>query len=146
MNIFLAGVMQGSKVDPTIHAQDWREPIVAAISEHLPSAEVYCHFSCHPDSIAYDMPEIRETFADGLARAAESDVLVAYVPIASMGTAVEMHEAWRSGSAVLTITPMDANWAIRFYSDRIFADTAEFERFLANGKLEKLLAEKRRTK
>ncbi len=146
MNIFLAGLMQGSKVDPTIHAQDWREPIKAAIDKHLLSAEVYCHFSCHPNSITYELPEIRATFADGLARAAQCDVLVAYVPTASMGTAVEMHEAWSTGSVVLTITPMAANWAIRFYSDRIFADTAEFERFLATDKLNELLAGKRQGK
>ncbi len=146
MNIFLAGVMQGSKVDPTIHTQDWREPIKAAISEHLPEAEVYCHFSCHPNSIDYELPEIRTTFAEGLGRAAECDILVAFVPTASMGTAVEMHEAWRTGKLILTITPMAANWAIRFYSDEIFAGTAEFKRFLADGKLDELLAEKRRDK
>ncbi len=146
MNIFLAGVMQGSKVDQTIHQQDWREPIRAAIDKHLPSTQVYCHFSCHPNSITYELSEIRATFADGLARAAQCDVLIAYVPTASMGTAVEMHEAWRTGRVILTITPMKANWAIRFYSDRIFADTAEFELFLAADKLNDLLAGKRQGK
>ena len=143
MNIFLAGVIQGSKVEADIHAQDWREPIKSVLAEHVPAADVYCHYSEHPNSITYDMPEIRATFADGLARAGAADVLVAYLPTASMGTATEMHEAWRNGKLVLTITPLTANWVVRYYSDRIFADTDQFEQFLAAGELETLLADKR---
>ena len=143
MKVFLAGIIQGSLVDAEIHEQNWREPIKQALARHLPDAEVYCHYGEHPESIAYDLPAIRATFAEGNRRAAGCDVLVAYLPSASMGTAVEMHEAARGGAVVLTITPMAANWVVRAYSDRIFPDVEALERFLADGGLAELLAARR---
>ncbi len=146
MKVFLAGIIQGSIVEAAIHSQDWRGPISQAITRHIPGADVYCHYSEHPNSITYDLPDIRATLADGIARAADCDLLVAYVPSASMGTAVEMYEAARNGAIVLTITPLAANWIIRAYSDRIFADTAEFEKFLAAGGLDELAKTKKAKK
>ena len=144
MRIFLAGIIQGSKVAAEVHPQDWRDAVKAVITRHLPKADLYCHFSEHPDSIAYELPEIRETFTEGNRRAAACDVLVAYLPAASMGTAIEMHEAARSGAVVLTISPMAANWVIRAYSDAIFSDLSAFEAFLAGGGVEALLRRKAR--
>ncbi len=143
MKVFLAGIIQGSLVEPTIHHQDWREPIKRALAEHLPAADVYCHFSQHPTSITYDLPKIRETFADGNRRAGECDLLIAFVPSASMGTAIEMHEAFAGGAAVVTVTPLSANWVIRAYSDRILLDLAAFEALAASGELADLVASKR---
>jgi hypothetical protein len=138
MKVFLAGIIQGSLVAETIHEQDWRKPIRAALADHLPDAEVYCHYSAHPESITYDMQRIRETFVDGVRRAATSDLVIAYLPSASMGTAIEIYEAARNGATVLTITPMVANWVIRCYSDRIFADVEALRAFLAEGGLDRL--------
>jgi len=143
MKVFLAGIIQGSLVEAEIHAQDWRELIKRAIEAHLPGAEVYCHFSQHPNSITYDLPQLCSTLAEGNRRAAECDLLVAYVPSASMGTAIEMHEAARNGAAILTISPMSANWVVRAYSDRIFPDIGAFEQFVASPQLQSLLAAKR---
>ena len=140
MNIFLAGIIQGSIAEAKIHSQDWREPIKQAIARCLPQAEVYCHYTQHPNSITYGLDEIKATLADGIARAAACDVLVAYVPSASMGTAVEIYEAARAGAVVLTISPMIANWVLRAYSDRLLATVEEFEAFLAAGGLTQLLA------
>ncbi|MFA6135398.1 MAG: hypothetical protein WC869_15410 [Phycisphaerae bacterium] len=142
LKIFLAGVIQGSLVEAKIHAQDWREPIKALLARYLPAADVYCHYSCHPNSITYGMDGIRRTLEEGLAQAAACPLMVAYVPTASMGTAVEMYEACRNGRVVLTISPLAANWIIRAYSDRIFADVAAFEDFLASGELAQLLKQK----
>lgn len=138
MKVFLAGIIQGSKVAAEIHAQDWREPIKRALERHLPGAEIYCHYSAHPDSIAYEMPQIRRTLADGNRRAAQSDVLIAYCPSASMGTAIEMYEAYRNGAVVLTVSPLAANWVIRCYSHRIFPSLEALEAFLAGGGLAEL--------
>ena len=143
MKVFLAGIIQGSLAEPVIHDQDWREPIKAALAAHLPQAEVYCHYSRHPDSITYELPEIRETLAAGNRRAAESDVLIAYVPSASMGTGIEMHEAYARGAAIVTISPLTANWVLRAYSDRILPDIAAFEAFAASRELTALIAAKR---
>lgn len=144
MKVFLAGIIQGSIPRDGIHDQDWREPIKRALADHLPQADVYCHYSRHPYSITYELSEIRRTLAEGNRRAAECDVLVAYVPAASMGTAVEMHLAAANGAVVLTISPMSGNWVIRACSDRIFPSLAEFEAFLAGGELAELLEAKRR--
>jgi hypothetical protein len=141
MNVFLAGIIQGSLVETDIHDQDWRAPITDALARHVPGAEIYCHYSAHPDSITYGLPRIRETFQEGLDRAVASDLLIAFCPSASMGTAIEMYEAYRAGSAVLTVTPMGANWVVRCYSDRIFATVEQLEAFLASGELETVLAE-----
>ena len=142
MKIFLAGIIQGSKVAAEIHRQDWRQPIRRLLASHVPDADVYCHYSEHPESITYELPQIIETFEDGLARAIACDVLIAWLPSASMGTAIEMYEAHRAGAIVVTITPMAANWVVRAYSDRILADLAAMEDFLVSGELGKLQAEK----
>jgi hypothetical protein len=144
MEIFLAGIIQGSKVEAEIHPQDWRAAVRDLLARYAPDAEVYCHYSEHPHSITYELREIRATFEDGLRRARRCDVLVAYLPGASMGTAIEMHEAARAGAVVLAITPMAANWVVRHYGDGIFPDLATFETFLAAGELAGLLAAKRR--
>ena len=144
MNVFLAGIIQGSKVAAEIHAQDWRGPIQAILARYLPDADVYCHYSQHPNSIEYELPEIRATFDDGLARAAACDLLIAWLPGASMGTAIEMYEAARAGAVVLTVTPMAANWVVRAYSDRILPDLAALEGLLAGGQLGELLQSKHR--
>ncbi len=138
MKVFLAGIIQGSLVAETIHQQDWRDPIRQVLAEHLPDAEVYCHYSAHPDSITYDIDRIRRTFVDGVQRAADSDLVIAYLPSASMGTAIEIYEAARNGAMVLTITPMVANWVVRCYSDRVLADVEALRAFLAEGGLDRL--------
>ncbi len=139
LKVFLAGIIQGSKVEASIHDQDWRAPIKRILDAHLPQAEVYCHYSHHPNSITYDLSEIRATFDDGIARAAACDLLIAYLPSASMGTAIEMYEAVAGGAIVLSISPMEANWVIRAYSDRVFSDFETMEEFFASGGLGELL-------
>jgi hypothetical protein len=142
MKIFLAGIIQGSIAEAAIHSQDWRGPIKEALARHVPEAEVYCHYTQHPQSIGYDLPQLKATLEDGLRRAAQCDLLVAYLPSASMGTALEMYEAARHGAAVLTITPLSANWVVRAYSDHIFPDLQAFEAFLSTGSLAELLSRK----
>lgn len=141
MKVFLAGIIQGSLVEETIHAQDWREPIGRALAEHLGQVDLYCHYTAHPNSIAYDGEKIRHTFDDGVDRARSADLVIAYLPSASMGTAIEIYEAYRAGAVVVSITPMAANWVVRLYSHAIVPDIAAFEAFLADGKLDQLLAD-----
>ena len=145
MNVFLAGIIQGSLVEAEITSQDWREPIKRVLAEHLPHADVYCHYSEHPNSITYELPDIHATLAEGMARAGACDVLIAYVPEASMGTAIEMYEAWRGDAAIVTITALAANWVIRAYSDRVVPDLDAFAAFAACGELAGLVEGKRRS-
>ena len=142
MKIFLAGIIQGSMVEPRIHDQDWRDAIKKVLTRHLASAEVYCHYSQHPRSIVYDLPRLKATLEEGNRRAAECDLLVAYLPEASMGTAIEMHEAAAHGAVVLTISPLGANWVVRAYSDRVFPEIEGLEAFLSSGQVPSLLSQK----
>jgi hypothetical protein len=144
MKVFLAGIIQGSLAEPEIHRQDWRDEFKSVLARRLPQADVYCHYTLHPASIQYELPAIRGTLAEGNRRAAECDLLVAYVPEASMGTAIEMYEAARAGAVVLTVSPLKVNWVIRAYSDRIFADARELENFLASPELQALMEAKRK--
>ncbi|MFP3936942.1 MAG: hypothetical protein ACLFVW_01280 [Phycisphaerae bacterium] len=139
MEVFLAGIIQGSLKAAAIHSQDWREPVRDVLSRYLGDARVYCHYSRHPDSISYDLPEIHRTLREGLDRAGECDLLIAYLPSASMGTALEMYVASVAGAAVVTITPMSANWVVRAYSDVVLEDVESFENFCREGKLSDLL-------
>jgi len=143
--VFLAGIIQGSLVEADIHHQDWRDPIKVSLAHHLPNADVYCHYTQHPNSITYDLPKIRETFAEGNRRAGECDLLIAYLPEASMGTGIEMHEAYAHGRVIVTITEMTANWVVRAYSDVILPNLDAFDTFAASGKLTTLLDERRRS-
>ena len=146
MRVFLAGIIQGSHVEQNIHDQNWRQAVAKALGVHLPEAHVYDHFRRHPQSLGYELPKADQTFQAGLVEAAACELLIAYLPEASMGTAIEMHEARRNGAAVLTVSPLAANWVVRLYSDRIFPDVAALEAYLASGQVRALLAERSATR
>ncbi len=143
INVFLAGVMQGSKVELAIHDQGWREPIKAILTAHLPTADVYCHYTQHPQSVGYELPQVRQTLEDGNRRAGECDLLIAYLPTASMGTAIEMYEASRNGAAVVTVTPLTANWVVRVYSDAVCPDLQALHDLAESGELAEIVRRKR---
>ena len=139
-SVFLSGVMQGSNADNSLHAQDYRQELRKVISATHPEAEVVCPAELNPDSVAYDTEAARRAFMGELDLAAESDVLVAYAPVATMGTAVEMYRAHAAGRLVYTISPMATNWAVRFLSAQVFADLGTFETFVREGGLGRAVA------
>ena len=138
--VFLSGVMQGSNAGDTLHAQDYRQQLRDIITAAHPEAEVVCPAEMNPGSVTYDDEAARHAFMGELDMAAETDVLVAYAPVATMGTAVEMYRAHAAGRLVLTISPMATNWAVRFLSTRVFKDLAEFEVFVRDGGLGRTVA------
>jgi hypothetical protein len=72
----------------------------------------------------------------------EVDAIVAYVPEASMGTAIEMWEAYEHGrGAVIAISPLAHNWAIRFCSHAVYGDFDEFAAALASGEVRRRIDE-----
>jgi nucleoside 2-deoxyribosyltransferase len=83
--------------------------------------------------VDYDTDQARETFVEMVRLACTADVVVAYVPQASMGTAVEIWEAYVRGVPVYAISPLAENWVIKLSSKRVFPALAEFEAFLAQG-------------
>jgi len=140
VEIFLAGIIQGSIADERIHQQDYRDRLKCALRRALPEATLFCPIENHPNSLGYSFAKGRDVFRFLVDKAARSDVLLAFVPEASMGTAIEMWEAYNRGKLVIAISPLKKNWAIKFLSHRIFGTLEEFEGFVASGGLADLIA------
>jgi hypothetical protein len=143
MRFFLAGIMQGSLREAAIHDQDYRRRLAALIAGRFPQAEVYDPLAAHGQSLEYDEARGREVFFAHNRMCGEVDVLLAFVPEASMGTAIEMWEAHRGGRVVISISPLEHNWAVRFLSHARYRDVAEFEAAVVSGALADLLGEPR---
>jgi len=131
MRIFIGGVMQASNPGKGIVDQGYRRQIAAALKARWPDIEIVDPFSLHPNSVEYDDATARTTLFDMLARAASSDLVIAYVPTASMGTALEMYVAYQRGVPVITISPLATNWVVIALSRRVFPDLASFLAALA---------------
>ena len=135
MRVFIAGIMQGSRTDKEIDAQDYRHEITQILQNHIPGVEVVDPLALHPDSVSYGPEQAKQTLLELVALAGRVDALVAYVPSASMGTAIEIWSAYQSNGQVYTISPLTDNWVVRSLSDRVFPDIATFVTFVANGGL-----------
>ena len=141
MRLFLAGIMQGSHLALTLHNQEYRGQVKALLAKHLPQAEVYDPLADHTDSVNYDEARGREVFLGHNRLCREVDVLLAVVPQASMGTAIEMWEAHQAGRIVVTISPLAHNWVVKFLSHVLYEDLSEFESALASGRFAERLQE-----
>ena len=144
MRFFLAGIMQGSHTEKALHAQDYRGRLNDLVLKHFPGAEVYDPLPEHQNSIAYKDMQGREVFYRHNRMCREVDVVIAFVPEASMGTAIEMWEAHEHGRGmVIAISPLSRNWAIRFCSHLVYSDIESFEAALDAGTVQQRLAEGR---
>lgn len=144
MKIFLAGIMQGSRGEGPLHDQDYRPRLKDLLESCMPGAEVYCPWQTHPSSLGYTSAKGRDVFLHHNRMAAECDLLVAYLPEASMGTAIEMWEAHRAGRVVLVISSLEKNWVVKYLSDRVYPTLEAFEQAVRGGEIAKLI-ERRRT-
>ncbi len=132
--------MQGSRLDTGLHEQDYRAQLAELITSHLPEADVYDPLADHPESVAYSDEDGRRVFYGHNRLCRDVDVVIAFVPEASMGTAIEMWEAHEHGrAAVLTISPLDHNWAVRFCSDAIYPDFEAFENAVHSGAVQQTI-------
>ena len=130
LTFFIAGVIQGSSRDRGLRDQSYRQQLTDLLEKAFPGAQVISPYDLHPNSIDYNLEEGKSTFLEMVARAVECDVVIAYLPEASLGTAIEIWESHRAGVPIWTISPMRENWVIRFFSQRIFSSITDFERFL----------------
>lgn len=136
MRFFLAGIMQGSRMDSGLHAQDYRPRLQRLLREHFPGAEVYDPLADHRNSLDYEEGLARSVFYRHNRLCREVDVVIAFVPEASMGTAIEMWEAHEHGrGVVVTISPLSHNWAVKFCSHLNYPDLESFEHELQEGTL-----------
>ena len=141
MRMFLAGIMQGSHRGAVLHDQGYRGRIKQLLAEHFPDAEIYDPWADHTDSLDYDDRRGREVFWKHNRLCREVDVVLAFAPEASMGTAIEMWEAHEHGRIVVTVSPLAHNWAIKFLSHVLYSSLEEFEQALRNGELAARLRE-----
>lgn len=142
MKFFIAGIMQGSHQSDALHSQSYRDELREMLAAAFPAAEIYDPFSDHGQSIGYNDETARDVFYQHNRMCREVDCLIAFVPEASMGTAVEMWEAHEHGKAlVIAISPLVKNWAVKFSSHLICEDLPAFEKIVSSGELQRLIAE-----
>jgi hypothetical protein len=132
--------MQGSLSDNRLHGQDYRRHLIELLGRHFPTAELYDPLAAHGDSLEYDDERGRNVFFGHNRMCREVDVLVAFIPEASMGTAIEMWEAHQNGRTVVAISPLEHNWSVRFLSHLRYADLAQFEAAVESGDFARRLA------
>ncbi len=130
MRVFIGGVMQGSRYGGGMGDQSYRLRIGEAVRARWPEAEIIDPLLLHPNSVTYDDDAARDTLFAMAELAGHSDVLIVYLPEASMGTALEMYMAYQHGIPVLAITAMTENWVVRAMARRIFADMTAFLEFV----------------
>ena len=139
MRVFIGGVMQGSHRGKEINDQGYRQAISQTVRARHPEAEIVDPYALFPDSLEFDDDLARQVFFDMVEQAAGADVVVVYLPEASMGTALEMVRAYDAGTPVVSISPMGENWFIRFLSRRVFPTLEAFGAWVVGGGLEAIL-------
>lgn len=137
MHVFIAGVMQGIRRDDQIDSQAYRLRITEALRFHQPDVKITDPWALHPNSVDYDADRARHTFLSMTKQAGTVDLLIAYLPTLSMGTAMEMWEAHLAGVTIVAVTPFVHHWAIRFTAAEILPDLDSLIREIKNGGLER---------
>ncbi|HEY1784094.1 MAG TPA: hypothetical protein VGG30_01050 [Pirellulales bacterium] len=131
--------MQGSLREAALHSQDYRQQVAGLLAGAFPEADIYDPLAQHAGSIDYDDATGRQVFFHHNCLCREVDVVVAFVPEASMGTAIEMWEAHRYGRVVIAISPLAHNWAVRFLSHAVYPDVETFAAALADGRVRQIV-------
>ena len=139
LRFFIAGVMQGSSGGDDVVDQCYRTTIREVLGRVFPEADIYDPWAGHEESISYSDEKGKRVFLEHNAMCGQVDVLIAFLPEASMGTAIEMWEAYRNGKKVISISPMRHNWAIKFISDHRYDSLEDFVREVQDGSFQKIL-------
>ncbi|SEC16075.1 hypothetical protein [Streptomyces sp. 2314.4] len=130
MRVFLAGIIQGARTDDAIHHQGYRKEIRDVVSAAYPDAQFVDPHEENLGRLEWSRDLQRDMFLRYVTEAGLCDVLVAWLPEPSMGTSVEMYEAYRMGVPVLTISPMERTWAVFSLATRTFPDLETFSAFV----------------
>lgn len=138
MKIFIAGVMQGNKKTHDIHDQSYRERFIKILKSKLGNVEIIDPDKTDPNRLSYTHEQASEMFFRYCSVVSEVDLVISYLPEASMGSAVEMWEAYHAKVPIITISPLKHNWVIKLLSSRVVESIEEFEQALEEGLLESL--------
>lgn len=136
LRVFIAGVMQASRQDTLLESQDYRLQLSEALRRHIPNVELIDPWADNPGSLEYDDEQARHTFLTMTAKASEADLLIAYLPLPSMGTAMEMWQAYQGNTYIIAVTPFVYHWAIRFTANEILPDLDSLLEWLENGRFQ----------
>ena len=153
-SFFLSGVMQGKKAGQdgqsdvkgiAVVNQDYRGLIKSAIVAADDTAKIIEPWDLvgaectkiYPEGTSQadmfkDDADVRRCFQLCVDAAAASDVVISYLPEASMGSAVEIHAAMLAGKKILVVAPdlMSQNWVVRSYADLVFKSIDELGSWL----------------
>jgi imidazolonepropionase-like amidohydrolase len=148
MKYFLSGVMGGSGDGSTtefgvqMKSQDYRTIVRQIITSVQPNATIIDPLQLGeeyssllypkgtPESSFWESDsDVQQMFSYAVKAAENVDVVVCYLPTASMGSAVELHCAFKKGCQIICICPggkMSTNWVVRSYADQVFNSMEEF--------------------
>lgn len=135
MKIFIAGIMQGNRKDEKIYSQDYRKKITKILVSSNPNIEIIDPDITDPNRLNYTNEQGAGMFFRYNFMVKNVDLLISYVPEASMGTAVEMWEAWKNKIPMITISPLKHNWVIKLLSSKIYPNISEFAKAFRKGNL-----------
>ncbi|MBQ2821977.1 MAG: hypothetical protein IJF17_10400 [Thermoguttaceae bacterium] len=141
MRIFLAGIMQGSFREMELHSQEYRTRLKEMLKKYVPDSAVYDPFEKHTGSVNYSDELGKKVFLGHNYLCREMDVILAFIPEASMGTAVEIWEGNQHGAVVVSVSPLKKNWAVKFLSHVIYATLEELEEDIHSGRFVERVAE-----
>jgi hypothetical protein len=139
MKIFIGGVMQGTRHDDQIDSQTYRVRIAEAFQQYDPEIGIIDPWALNPNSVKYEDGLARDTFLSMTRKVKEADLMIAYLPQVSMGTAMEMWEAYNAGIYIVAVTPYLHHWAVRFTANEILPDLDALLADIKNGRLPHLI-------
>jgi hypothetical protein len=140
MKVIIIGVMQGNLFDG-IHDQSYRKHISTALKKVSPKIKIIDPDKLHPNRLSYNSKQAKNMFMAFVKESKEVDLVIAYIPHASMGTAIELWEAYKSRVPILVISNLKKNWVIKLLSTRVFPDIKEFSEFTTSSEFKKMLKE-----
>ncbi len=135
MSVFISGVMQGTRSDNKVHHQHYRQNIAQVLQENLEDVKIIDPWVIFPTEEINDDEQARAALIGESMLAGKADALVAYLPEASMGSAVEIWEAHRAGVPIFSISPLADNWVVKLFSARVFPTLEAFKSFITAGGL-----------
>ena len=137
MRVYISGVVHS--VDGC-HEQEYRDRIGAELRKRYRDVHIA---SPESDRITCGVAgEEERLFFRQIEQALMADLVIAYLPTASMGSAIEIWEAYKNSRPVIIISPLESNWTVRFLSARIFPDLETFLDFAASGGLDRTLLDR----
>lgn len=128
--------MKGGIINEGLFDQSYRSKLHILIKNIYPNAEIIGYDELYPEGV--DGFEEKDFF-ELIEQASGSDVIIAFLPTASMGTAIEIWEAYKKGKIVLTVSPLKRTWTVKFLSSYVFDDIQSLESFLRKDSLNDLL-------